>query len=165
MRCGSRWTPSPASGQQLRGTVLVAYADTPAARGPVAGPVRRGARGRAAGGQHPVRARRRPVRLRPRRPRTTRATSRRSSRRRTPPTSSARSREINSGILAFDAEFLARRPAPDRQRQRQGRVLPHRHRRSSRARPGCTSARTRSTTSGRPRAPTTAPSSPRSAPR
>ena len=37
---------------------------------------------------------------------TPRATSRRSSRRRTRPTSSARSREINSGILAFDAEFL-----------------------------------------------------------
>ena len=37
---------------------------------------------------------------------TTRATSRRSSRRRTRPASSATIREINSGILAFDAEFL-----------------------------------------------------------
>ena len=53
--------------------------------------------------------------------------------------------------------------AADRQRQRQGRVLPHRRRASSPATTGCTSAPTRSTTSCRPRAPTTGSSSPRSA--
>ena len=33
MRSGWRWTRSASSGQQLRGTVLVAYADTPLLRG------------------------------------------------------------------------------------------------------------------------------------
>ena len=36
-------------------------------------------------------------------------------------------REINSGILAFDAEFLIDGAAAAGQRQLQGRVLPHRH--------------------------------------
>ena len=62
---------------------------------------------------------------------------RRSSRRRTPPPSSAAIREINSGILAFDADVPRRRAAAARQRQRQGRVLPHRRRRASPARTGC----------------------------
>ncbi len=88
---------------------------------------RRGGRRRhpAAGGREPARVRRRstrrpqravsilsgvvrrPVRLRPDRARRRRATSRRSSRRRTPPPEQREIREINSGILAFDAEFLA----------------------------------------------------------
>ena len=37
--------------------------------------------------------------------------------------------EISSGILAFDAEFLVSALAAHHQRQRQGRVLPHRRRR------------------------------------
>ncbi len=36
--------------------------------------------------------------------------------------------EINSGILAFDARVPRQRAAATGQRQRQGRVLPHRHR-------------------------------------
>ena len=54
-----------ASGQQLRGTVLVAYADTPLLQGESLVRFAAGARGRAAGREHPVRAGRGPVRLRP----------------------------------------------------------------------------------------------------
>ncbi|UUZ60446.1 hypothetical protein [Nocardioides sp. B-3] len=51
--------------------------------------------------------------------------------------------EINSGIPAFDAEFLLD-AAADHQRQQQGRVLPHRHRPAgSRCRPHRRGARDR----------------------
>ena len=78
----------------------------PAAGGRVAADLRRGARGRPAGGEHPVRRGGRPATATAGWSATTTARSRGSSRSRTRPTSSGRIREINSGILAFDAAFL-----------------------------------------------------------
>ena len=117
------------------GTVIVAAGDTPLLRGGEPAGVRRRARGGPAGGEHPERASWPTRSATAGSSATTRATSRRSSRRRTRRREQREIREINSGILAFDAEFLARGAAADRQRQRQGRVLPDRRRRSSPATP------------------------------
>ena len=60
------------------------------------------------------------------------ARHRRSSSRRTPTTPSARVREINSGVYAFDVAGAARRARPPHHRQRAGRGVPHRRPRAAR---------------------------------
>ena len=113
------------------GTVLVAYGDTPLLEGESLRAFAAGARGRAAGGQHPDRRGRRPVRLRPDRAQRRRATSTAiveekdaTAEQRGDPRDQLRHPRLRRGVPR-------RRAAADRQRQRQGRVLPHRHRRAS----------------------------------
>ena len=92
------------------------------------------------------------------------ARRRRSSSRRTPTDEQRAIREINSGIYAFDAAVLRDALAAGRHRQRPGRAVPHRRRRPSPARTaGRVGAHAHRRRAGRPRASTTASSSPRSA--
>ena len=72
-------------------------------------------------------------------------------------------REINSGILVVEAEFLAHAVVRAGGQQRPRRAVPDRHRRAGGRSRGAPSAPTSSRTSGRPRASTTGPSSPASA--
>ena len=112
------------------GTVLVAYGDTPLLEGES---LRAFAEDHVSAGRGVSILsgdRGEPVRLRPGAARRRPAPSPGSSSRRTPRPSEAAVTEINSGILAFDADFLDARPAAADQRQRQRRVLPHRHRRA-----------------------------------
>ena len=82
-----------------------------------------------------------------------------SSRRTARPTSSP-SREINSGVYAFDAAALRDGARPARHRQRPGRALPHRRRRARAQLPAAGSVRSPPPTAGRSRASTTGCSSP-----
>ncbi len=99
----------------------------PAAGGREPEGVRRRARGGRARGEHPVRGGRRPLRLRPDRPR--RRRRRRGDRRGEGRDAAAarhpRDQQRHPGLRRG---VPARRAAADRQRQRQGRVLPDRHR-------------------------------------
>ncbi len=119
------------------GTVLVAYGDTPLLEGEslrafAEDHVERGARR-----EHPLRRRGGPVRLRPRAPRRGRLRRPAIVEQKDATPEEAAVSEINSGILAFDADVPRRGAAAADQRQRQRRVLPHRHRRArARGRPG-----------------------------
>ena len=116
------------------GTTLVLNGDVPADRG--RDPAARSSPpcgGDAAGAAHG--RPRRPARLRPHRPRrgqAARDATSRSSRRRTHRPSSARSARSTPASMAAPTRALKRWLAAPAQRQRRGRVLPHRRRRAAR---------------------------------